>query len=205
MTTDITIRPMIKEDGPRATIIMAWAFASKMPAMKKFSEEAVADFLHAGGLFDERNLKHHYVAVKDQEIVALMHLETKLGKRYKKTPNKQLLYMCRKFGFHRVLLSSISLIFLDNKLKKDEMLVDFIAVHPDNRGQGIGSQLLDYGESVAKKAQDIRRLTIGVIDENKGARRLYERKGFVVYKTSHRPFLQLFTGVKTSHMLQKFL
>ncbi len=56
MTTTLTIRPMQKEDNEEATYIMASAFGRKMPAMGKFSEAEIAEFLSAGGVFDENVL-----------------------------------------------------------------------------------------------------------------------------------------------------
>lgn len=205
MSTKVLIRPMVKEDQPPATYIMACAFGQKMPAMSGSTNEVIADFLRAGGVFDETIFNHHYVALCDGKVVGIMHLETLLDQRHKKTPRKERLYLLRKFGFFRVMFSSVSLFFLDNKLSDDEMLVDYIAVHPNYRGQGIGSQLLDFGEEVAKASKDIKRYTLGVIDENISARRLYERKGFVVYKTKHSLVLEFFTGVKTSHKMEKLL
>jgi RimJ/RimL family protein N-acetyltransferase len=47
------------------------------------------------------------------------------------------------------------------------------------RGQGIGSRLLDSVVAWAKR-RSIRRLELEVLSNNPGARRLYERVGFVV-------------------------
>ena len=205
MRPSVTIRPMTNLDHQQATRIMAAAFGSKMPAMASLSNEAIAEFLSAASIFDEEVLNRHYVACVEGHVAGIMHLETLAEKLQKKTPSKDVLWMLRRFGFLRVFISSISLFFLDNKLAEDEMIVDFIAVDPDYRGQGIGSQLLDYGEAQARQVSGITRITLSVIDENKGARRLYERKGFVVYKTKHSKVLKIFTGVETSHMLEKFL
>ncbi len=205
MTTTLTIRPMQKEDNEEATYIMASAFGRKMPAMGKFSEAEIAEFLSAGGVFDENVLNRHYVAVADGQVAGIMHLETLPDKLQKRTPTKDVIYMFRRFGFFRVMISAISLFFLESKLDEDEMIVDFVAVHPNYRGQGIGSQLLVFGEEVARETEGIIRYTLGVIDENKDARRLYERKGFVVYKTKSSKILKIFTGVETSHKLEKFL
>ncbi len=52
--------------------------------------------------------------------------------------------------------------------------VNVLAVYPNHRGKGIGSRLLDHAANTCGD------MSIIVIDENVGARRLYERHGFVV-------------------------
>ncbi|MDP5217122.1 GNAT family N-acetyltransferase [Ruegeria sp. 2205SS24-7] len=55
--------------------------------------------------------------------------------------------------------------------------VNVLACYPENRGQGLGSQLLDLAEDIAR-ADGYKRMSVIVADENVGARRLYERKGY---------------------------
>lgn len=202
---NVGIRTMEEGDFKEAALIMAEAFGSKMPAMRPFSSSEVSEFLLAGSVFNPDQLHVYYVAIVEDKVAGIMHLETLKDKKEKTTPTKDAMYMMRRFGFFRVMLSAFSLMFLDNHLLSDEMIVDFIAVDPSYRGHGIGSKLLDFAEEVAVSVEGISRLTLGVIDENKGARRLYERKGFKVYKTKNSLIKYWLTGVRTSHMLEKYL
>jgi RimJ/RimL family protein N-acetyltransferase len=54
-----------------------------------------------------------------------------------------------------------------------------IAVHPQFRGQGIGSALLQCGIDWARETGMVRRAELTVYARNDGAIRLYERCGFV--------------------------
>lgn len=200
---DVRIRPMEAKDFKAAALIMAQAFGGKMPAMRKESPRRIADFMLAGGVFDVKTLSRHYVAVVQGEVAGIMHLETLEDKRQNRTPTKDAMYLFRKFGVFRVMISSVSLLFLENHLAPDEMIVDFIAVAPKYRGLGIGTKLLDVAEEVAKNCPGIRRHTIGVIDSNKGARKLYERHGFVLYQSKNSLIRQWLTGVRRAHMLEK--
>ena len=56
--------------------------------------------------------------------------------------------------------------------------VNVLACYPENRGRGLGSQLLNLAEEIAR-ADGFRRMSVIVADENEGARRLYERAGYV--------------------------
>ncbi|MHB0858126.1 MAG: GNAT family N-acetyltransferase [Anaerolineae bacterium] len=77
-----------------------------------------------------------------------------------------------------------------------EVYLSALAVKPEARGQGVGTALLN---EVLAYAQELGKSTIGleVIDTNPGARRLYERMGFVVIKRQRMPYARMwgFTGL----------
>lgn len=65
--------------------------------------------------------------------------------------------------------------------------VNVLATYPEYRGRGYGSELLAVAEAMA---QDLgkRGLSIIVADSNSGARRLYERQGYV--EQARRPMIK---------------
>ncbi len=65
--------------------------------------------------------------------------------------------------------------------------VNVLAALPEARGRGHGTRLLDTAEAIARDA-GLRRLSIIVADANAGARRLYERQGYV--ETARRPMVK---------------
>jgi ribosomal protein S18 acetylase RimI-like enzyme len=65
---------------------------------------------------------------------------------------------------------------LENKAL-DSWYVNVLACYPESRGQGLGSKLLDVADQIARKA-GYKKMSVIVADENVGARRLYERKGY---------------------------
>jgi ribosomal protein S18 acetylase RimI-like enzyme len=56
--------------------------------------------------------------------------------------------------------------------------IQTILVHPDRRNQGIGSELLEFSE--ARILKDSPNIFMCVSSFNHGARRLYQRKGYMV-------------------------
>ena len=88
----------------------------------------------------------------------------------------------QKFSPLRAGLILFNLILLDieDAVRADEFHIDVLAVVPSSRGMGIGTALMLEAEEKAASA-DKRTMSLGVIAENEGAIRLYERLG---YKTS---------------------
>jgi len=199
------ILAMDEEDFKSAAGIMSQAFRSKMPLMKNFTDHEVAEFMLAGGLFDPSYLEGYYIGKVDGCLVGIIHLESWQSRKAKPSPPKDLRRLFSQFGVIRVLLSGLGLVFLEERLMKDELYVDFIAIDRSYRGQGIGSALLKHGEAIGRAMTGIRRYTLGVIDENKRARQLYEQLGFMVYETKSSRLTELFTGVRVSHKLEKLI
>ena len=65
-------------------------------------------------------------------------------------------------------------------LDDGDFYLSSLAVDEDQRGQGIGSALIDAMEERARAAGS-RRFTIALAAKNEGAQRLYRRHGFAVY------------------------
>jgi ribosomal protein S18 acetylase RimI-like enzyme len=55
--------------------------------------------------------------------------------------------------------------------------VNVLACYPYHRGKGLGSRLLDLAEEIARN-EGMNRMSVIVANDNVGARRLYERKGY---------------------------
>lgn len=78
-----------------------------------------------------------------------------------------------------------------------EWYITAISVKSEARGQGVGSALM--GDAVERaRAAGMTSVTLDVDEKNSGARRLYEREGFVVQSTS--PTAWLAGGVRVQRM-----
>lgn len=84
-------------------------------------------------------------------------------------------------GFVRALIMSQ----LDYKPAVNELMIESICVHDSYRGMGIGQILLSHIQYLARQQDNY--LTLDVILENDGAKRLYERIGF--YEIGRKKFL----------------
>ena len=81
----------------------------------------------------------------------------------------------------RALLIALNLVLLSQTAWPDEFTVDALAVSPAARGLGIGKRLIYRAEDKARTERK-GTMSLGVIGENAGAFRLYERLGL---RTTH--------------------
>jgi len=75
----------------------------------------------------------------------------------------------------------------------DVLYVKLLAVDAAARGQGIGSRLIELAAEQARE-QGLGRVALDVLVDNHGARRLYERHGFIVGQTTTDPKLERACG-----------
>ncbi len=89
----------------------------------------------------------------------------------------------------------------ERKPKPGQLLMDGIAVHRDYRGHGIGSRLLRKIVDYARQ-NGFATIRLDVIDTNPGARRLYERRGFIPVRSERFPFLRWLLGFGGSTVME---
>ena len=199
----MNIRPMIEDDFNQAVPIMTHAFRGKLVALKSWSDEQVKDLLLYIPIFDKNSLEGNYVYTYDKRVVGVLCLKWNKQKKSETAPKFNVFDAIKRFGIFRLFFTIFSLVIFESKVSKNEMLVDYIAIHPDYRGKGIGSKLLDFGEKQAKINKRTNIYSLMVIGQNQRAIKLYERLGFKVTKTTKVFFLRIFTGIKVFHYMVK--
>ena len=90
-------------------------------------------------------------------------------------------------------LFSLTLLDLGQRPAPDEFIVDSLAVARSARGTGVGTALMRKAECTAR---DMGKnfMSLGVIGENAGAIRLYERLGYAITRTERGFLPRLATG-----------
>ncbi len=84
----------------------------------------------------------------------------------------------------------------------DEFIVDSLAVDRSARGMGIGTALMRKAERQAR-SMGKRSMSLGVIGENAGAIRLYERLGYRTTRTWRGFFVRLAAGSSEVRRMEK--
>ncbi|MFC2079227.1 GNAT family N-acetyltransferase [Candidatus Bipolaricaulota bacterium] len=121
-------------------------------------------------------------AIADEQLLGFAGLHFS-GREWFNPSLSQLLRVMR-WGTVRVMAMGI---ILFRRPGKDSLHLDTLAVHPDVRGRGIGTQLID---AVLARAQTEgkRFVTLEVEDINPRVKRLYERLGFVSDRFERLPW-----------------
>ena len=107
-----------------------------------------------------------------------------------------------RFSPLRAIRMLLNLLLLADELKGDEFVVETLAVDPAYRGMGIGTALLQKAEERAG-AMGKYTMSLGVVGENAGAIRLYERVGYRRTHTWDGYLVRLATGSAEVHRMEK--
>lgn len=121
-------------------------------------------------------------AVTDEQLVGFAGLHYSSQQWF--DPSLSSLIRVTRWGFFRVVAMGI---ILFKRPKPDVMHLDTLAVHPDVRGQGIGTQLVDAVVALAN-TEGKRFVTLEVEDVNPHAKHFYERIEFVENKFEKLPW-----------------
>jgi len=138
-------------------------------------------------------------AIKDNEVIGFIGLET-VGSIY---TNLRFSSLIKAFGLIGGLWRTAGYLIyraFQGRIGEDEMHIDPIAVSEKARGLGVGTKLLDASLVLAKSLGK-KKMTLEVVDTNPEAKKLYERKEFVVTKIEKTGFLTSLAGfTKVFHM-----
>lgn len=148
---------------------------------------------------DQVNIDRCITATVNGELGGILTVNTR-GNEFYKFSVVKLFSRFSPFQACRILFN-LAVMALDGRPDADEFVVETLVVHPDFRGMGIGTKLLQRAEAVAATLGK-HRITLGVIEENDGARRLYERCGYKLTNTQ-RGFPLQFIGTSAVHTMEK--
>lgn len=131
-------------------------------------------------LFEKHfELKHALAAIAKDELLGIAGFSTSAGSLTGGIDYGNLLSDLGVFGGNR---AALVLSLYERQALTGELMMDGISVSSASRGLGVGTRLLagliDYAG-----ANGYESIRLDVIDTNDGARKLYERLGFVSTKT----------------------
>ena len=107
-----------------------------------------------------------------------------------------------RFSPLRALRMLANLALLDEDAAPGEFIVASVAVDPAARGLGVGTRLMQAaGERAATLGAHT--MSLGVLGDNEGAFRLYERLGYRTVRTERGFLVRLATGSAEVHRMER--
>ena len=139
-------------------------------------------------------LEHSISAIANGDLVGLAGFSTSDGSLTGGIEYRSLLSDLGFVGGNR---AAAVFSLYDRQSREGELLMDGIVVDASCRGQGIGTRLFSCLIELARE-RGYSTIRLDVIDTNPGARRLYERLGFVAESTERFEFLRWLLGFGAS-------
>jgi ribosomal protein S18 acetylase RimI-like enzyme len=190
----VRIEPLLPETAREAAAELYWdAFGRLLrPALGR-SPRAVA--VLADGIDPRRAI----AAMDGDQLVGVIGLHY-AGHAFTHLTARSLVRHLGVRGVPRL----VPLLLFNGRPDAGELRLDGIAVRPERRGQGIGSQLLhEAARRAALLSIDVIRLE--VVDTNPRARALYEREGYVAVRTESTPYLRRMMGFSAVTTMERRL
>ncbi len=138
--------------------------------------------------------EHAIVALADERLVGIAGYHSPAGSL---TGGIVLSSLLGYLGLLRGIRAALVFGFYERRPDTHELVMDGIAVSEDYRGCGIGTRLLEEVAAFGR-ANDFAHVRLDVVDTNPGARRLYERCGFVPVNTQRFGYLRWLFGFGAS-------
>ena len=194
-TAEVKITEGIDRDSVGDALRLNYdAFAKKFRIGFRNADDLVRLF---GDSVDTYNC---FSAMVDGELSGILVFQT-AGREFYHLSTKTLF---TKFSPVRALLMlfNLTLLAFEDSVKPDEFKIDSLAVDPSLRGMGVGTALMQKAEEKAE-ATGKRTMSLGVIAENEGAIRLYERLGYRTTRTWRGFFVRLAAGSVEARRMEK--
>ncbi len=172
------------EYRPKAAELYDAAFGAKLSA-------AMPDPVSRKAVLEEGlNPRFSLAALSGGEMVGIAGFRTESGSL---TGGISYGLLRARLGFLGAIRAVPLLVLLERKQTPGELLMDGIGVSPRMRGRGIGTRLL-RGLLEYAAEEGYLSVRLDVIDTNRGARRLYERVGFVPVRVQRFGYLKRLLG-----------
>ena len=183
------IEPQYVEDALR---ILHEAFARKLRHGFRDADDMVRLF------HDSVDRASCYSAIVDGRCLGVLTWSTR-GREFYQFSTRALLTRFSPWRALRILFNC--LLLLDTPAA-NELIVESVAISPQARGLGLGTLLMERAEARAR-TMGKRQLSLGVIGENEGAIRLYERLGYRITRTQQGFLVRLATDSEIVHRMEK--
>lgn len=196
----MNIRLMVKEDIASVCDLYHSAFWSKAKPLARLENQKAKQLIETIFFKINDNFRFYYVAEEDNQVLGVIKLMRSYDKEKHSLPSlKQFVSV----GFFRLIKTGLILSLIDDEINMQDLYVEILVVSPHARGKGVGSKLLNFALEKACESDGVNFLTLGVLAENTGAVRLYQRFGFEIVGEYEHNLLEKHAGIKKMLSMSK--
>lgn len=151
-------------------------------------------------LQNEDNLKKYLVAVEGDRVIGMMSIKKN---KTKEQINISIQKIFKIFGIVRTIKIILGFYTLDSqKFNSNSYYVDYIAISPEARGEGVGTLLIQELFKIAEK-NNMPIISSRVLEKNHNAVKLYKRLGFVKIKKERKLLESFIIKTGSSYYMER--
>ena len=206
----LEIVPVIPQDFSTFTDINLTGFDDKFPyffqglSREEYSPLVLSFYARHYDLNTSANIDPGLYIVKNHtETIGAIQLGFVGHKRFG-FPFIRNLIASKLHGLQAFRTSLIGFIDTHPSVAPDSVLIERIAVVPEWHHRGVGMQIMQFVESLARK-RGLKRLILHVIERNTHAIHLYEKQGYQCIKKQYIPFVKRILRFRYLHIMEKHL
>ncbi|WP_168203335.1 GNAT family N-acetyltransferase [Oceanispirochaeta crateris] len=201
MKYEIEIIPSKQEHQDEVLQIFNDGFSSKFQFVTQNKDQQLS-FARDFALFHHESQNLNFVAVLNGHVAGFLLLKLPIKHKSKSKKGLSNHELLRKYGLLGIVKTILLGATFYHKIKEGEAYIDTLGVAPKYRGKGVGTQLINFAESIARQ-KGLSRLSLLVIYENPKAQKLYESCGFQVKSSHSHWWMKRSTGISGSYYMEK--
>jgi len=157
------------------------------------------DIIATAFIQPDHDLSYQYVTFVERDEVVVGMVSGYTAEQHNLSSNNILEKAAGQYNLRFIVISTIfsPLLRIIDTIADNDFYLQAIAVDKKNRGNGIGSTLIDFIEDFAR-VEGSKRLSLDVSATNENARKIYEHYGMIV--ESHWPKRLVIPGLRLLRM-----
>ncbi|WP_051290055.1 GNAT family N-acetyltransferase [Paenibacillus massiliensis] len=202
----VTIDPMQASYNQQVSHLLVHSFGSKFRFLTGLGHHELACQLQQVlESFPEQHTSQRVVAVQEGKVIGTLSLKWHTQSQANPAPDQGTIWRLvknlnprRAWAMFRFLTG---LQILSHTPKHRECYIADVAVHPDFRGKGVGTLLIQWAQEYAYTHPLLHYVSLHVAASNSGAQHLYEQHSFRTLEMKHSLLSQLLFGERMWHYM----
>lgn len=202
----VTVEPMQASYNRQVSHLLVQSFGNKFRFLTGLGPHELArQFQQMLEAFPEQHASQRVVAVQEGEVIGTLSLQWRPHPEADSAPDPGAIWSLSDNLSPRQIWAKFRLMtglqLLSHTPDHSECYIADISVHPDYRGKGVGTLLIQWAQDYTYAHPRLQYLSLHVAASNSGAQVLYEQHSCRTLELKHSLLFQLLFGERTWHYM----